>query len=558
MFQIEHLPHAPELFFGLSAGYDRRDLKRAYGKAIRQYSPEDYPREFQLIREAYERLERELRDNRDQARSDEADQAWIPGNHPVEKNDTASGRPSSVDTGATSSDHSRRPDFSPSLQHLALADPAGTYRRLTEQATRSPQEYYVAAVLSDVIGDGRSAEYFNQILAGLSRHPSDAGLLALAKEYLRHEVDDADVVPVLERVVSNLRTPLFFPLTETLWTRLINTAPFEQWSELLKRCESEVRQVDPTQRSAFYVRLMKVAVWKAPIDWSHGQLEQLESHSVTLDEFSQFELEYLGHLHDLLRKHPDRDRLPPVKQKLLEAYKLHCQSDDPQSMRALIEHLARLSRDAAGFQKAFPVGTDHDDNSWVIATQLMINQVSGQSLPNASNDTDEMLSAVGKLLRDLAPTNQAVLEGQDKANSRFRTLPLVVWMVLGCVLGTPIIILPIALVVDPVGAILTMAMIVFLFVGLFISYFRWLYPKHLQKRQEHYAWRWLMHGYQRHWRQRLFRYSQSNNLRIGDMFRFLIEATEGTKWQPLGETLQYFGSQDAGLIIFVSIRSVTS
>ena len=61
MKNLDLLPSDPESFFGLSSPYDRRDLKRAYGKAIRQYNPESHPAEFQLVRDAYERLEKQLR-----------------------------------------------------------------------------------------------------------------------------------------------------------------------------------------------------------------------------------------------------------------------------------------------------------------------------------------------------------------------------------------------------------------------------------------------------------------------------------------------------------------
>ena len=61
MNDIQCLPNQPEKFFGLDQGYDRRDLKRAYGKAIRLFKPETHAAEFQLIRAAYERLERQLR-----------------------------------------------------------------------------------------------------------------------------------------------------------------------------------------------------------------------------------------------------------------------------------------------------------------------------------------------------------------------------------------------------------------------------------------------------------------------------------------------------------------
>src|SRR5262249_22479295 len=49
-----------EAFFGLPAGYGRRELKLAYAALIKIYKPEQRPEEFQLIRAAYDTLEARL------------------------------------------------------------------------------------------------------------------------------------------------------------------------------------------------------------------------------------------------------------------------------------------------------------------------------------------------------------------------------------------------------------------------------------------------------------------------------------------------------------------
>ena len=49
-----HLPHDPERFFSLDPGYDRKTLKRAYNRLLRQYKPEKFPEEFQKLRAAFD------------------------------------------------------------------------------------------------------------------------------------------------------------------------------------------------------------------------------------------------------------------------------------------------------------------------------------------------------------------------------------------------------------------------------------------------------------------------------------------------------------------------
>src|SRR5207245_11084551 len=41
---------------GIAKGADERDVKRAYFKLVRRYSPESHPEEFKRLRQAYEVL----------------------------------------------------------------------------------------------------------------------------------------------------------------------------------------------------------------------------------------------------------------------------------------------------------------------------------------------------------------------------------------------------------------------------------------------------------------------------------------------------------------------
>jgi curved DNA-binding protein CbpA len=55
------LPHDPQAFFALPDEFDRKDLKRAYNRFLRQFKPEKHPAEFQRIRAAFEALDNRLR-----------------------------------------------------------------------------------------------------------------------------------------------------------------------------------------------------------------------------------------------------------------------------------------------------------------------------------------------------------------------------------------------------------------------------------------------------------------------------------------------------------------
>lgn len=55
------LARDPAGFFELEGGWDRRDLRRAYGRWIKRFKPDAHPDEFRKIRAGFERLEDELR-----------------------------------------------------------------------------------------------------------------------------------------------------------------------------------------------------------------------------------------------------------------------------------------------------------------------------------------------------------------------------------------------------------------------------------------------------------------------------------------------------------------
>lgn len=50
---------SPYEILGLNGDFEFKDIKKAYRKAIREYSPDKHPEEFALISDAYEYLSNE-------------------------------------------------------------------------------------------------------------------------------------------------------------------------------------------------------------------------------------------------------------------------------------------------------------------------------------------------------------------------------------------------------------------------------------------------------------------------------------------------------------------
>ena len=350
MFDLRMLPHNPVAFFELKTGYDRRDLKRSYGLAIRQYSPEVHASDFQLVRDAYERLEKQLRYGKHQQERSDAANAWSFAKTNAEgtKSANANAPPTHPSPAMPAAPLSPQPQARElSVRQLAVIDPVAALQKLQSQSCRTPQDYYLAAVLADATAGKPTLQYLVQLLEGLASHPTDPGLNALVSEYLRYELPDAKLQNTVQFVAQKLRTAAFYMVTEPLWLRLVNLLPFEQWRSLLTNCEQQIHQTDLAARTTFYLRLLEPAIWVASSAWTDGVLQELERGAASLGHAVQQDLEFVAELHQLLSVHATGKRDDHVRATLLQVFRRACQSDEVVAQREIIDLFSQLGRDAS-------------------------------------------------------------------------------------------------------------------------------------------------------------------------------------------------------------------
>jgi hypothetical protein len=548
MKNLDLLPSDPESFFGLSSPYDRRDLKRAYGKAIRQYNPESHPAEFQLVRDAYERLEKQLRYGKQQKQAENAAAAWAPVSSAQESDHAA----------APSGSKSRSTRREVTLEQLAVIDPPAALKKLQNKKSRTPPDYFLLAVLADAHAGKPTAQYLGQLIEGLRVYPADPGLIALATEFLRAEIPDEMIAKIVRFVAKHLRSPLFYMLTEPLWIRLVGVADFKNVSSLLIECEEQISQTDLETRTAFYLRFLRAAIWVAPKRWTQQILAGIESQAASLDESTQYDLEFLIEVRQILDL--GNQNKNPARLSLLKAIRLSCQSDEAAAVAQVTRLLSDLGRDSAAVQQAFPVNTSVDgsdtDGVWVSLVHRLVYQLESYSLESDEVSSDRIVAQTTHLLNDLQPTVAKVIAGADRAKSRYKTTPLLVWLVGGSILLTPFILVIDFSIFGAGGGLLSLFGIIAMIVGLLISYFRWLFPKHLQPRLERNQQRWLVRDYNKHWRARLFRFAQANQETIHIHAARIEGIGEQMGKSDLSNLVQFFIRQDAGLCIFSAINTV--
>lgn len=568
MFDISLLPHQPEAFFGFSDGesFERRDLKRAYGKAIRLFNPETRPEEFRKVRDAYERLEKALRYGQKREQSIRMAEAWQPPAEvsAPEPNPAAAHRPgasahestrtgSSSKTPSSKSTPTSRPKLT--LRQLAVIDPPAAQRQLQAKRVRTAQDYYLAAILADANSGKPTATYLTPLLDGLAVYPDDPGLITLVTEFLRTEVPDAAIPKVVRFIANKLRTPLFYPLTEPLWSRLVKTREFAEVSDLLTSCEQSLQQSSPDTRATFYLQLMKGLIWTAPPDWVDRHLGELETHAIDLNPLAQADLEWLVEIRSLLRE-TEQHAVDPIRQQLLTAFQLTSQSDDTVSVARALQILTDLAGEAAAIEASFPVPGRESDALWVTLTYRAVDQLQHYLDEPEPAVPQRLVVQMSHLLNDLEPSKNVLDEAATKGDIRFLWGPLLLFMLFNGIVGV-LLLLSVSLALwGDIGPISMTLGIGALLGGTLWSYFRWLFPKYLLRRAKKANHRAVMRAYAKHWRARLFRFARSSSEPWESQLGRLQGVASHFQRDDTGQTVLVLAREDAGLAIFANLQTL--
>ena len=471
------LPANPMGFFGLKEGFDRRDLKRAYGRLIKRFKPETHPAEFQRIREAYEVLESQNRYGVQQQQLSQMTAQW--NLQPV-----GSASPASAGVDAVGS------------VELAVRDPRATYQRLARQKTRSPQDYFVLATLADLVDRDSKQMYLRWLLTGAKEYPRDPGLLKLVTEYLSGFTNSKLAASTLLTLSKIVKGDDFFPVSERLWIRLFREVPFAEFAKVLQACESNLKHGSLRSRIVFYVRILRYAVWKAPRKWLDQRLAYIEQHGSDIPDGLDEELEFVLLLNEYVAQ--DRGGLEgsPVRvaiDRMLETYCTRPWSEAATSVSSLCDELARNGH---GVQEVFPTDESESSARLLSLCSIVASDVAQQTgLDFSSVGRERVEAQAARAAADLEETIQDVAGRITRMRWRVFGLPfLMIW------LG------PIVLAMG------------FSFAGMFaiawtflvlVGHFAALKPMYLESRADEKTQQICNRAYEDQWRPRLFRYVQA-------------------------------------------------
>lgn len=376
----DRLPNDPTGFFRLDAGFDRKDLKRSYGRLIRIYKPETHPAEFQRIREAYESLETELRYGAARELDREQCAAWE--------------NPRSVPTESQSPMQSPANDASVPLSTQAPdveVDPAAYYEHLRVLNGKSPQAYYELAILSDICDRDDPQRFVKWLLTGVKQYPADPGLLRLLREHLANDVDLESAYSILLTLSKIVPPSSFFPTSEPLWERVFREASFQTYSRLLNTCESNFRQRLSVHHLIFYIHSMKRMAWTADADWIQEKWHWIQSHGSEIPNGFDQDLEFIDLLLAYLQI--DREKIGDneVRQSIDEMLRAYCMDPELIAAGKTVEVHDAIARSSQRFMETFPASNSKEDYRLLLLAQMAASDVMDQLNISLSERSSESL-----------------------------------------------------------------------------------------------------------------------------------------------------------------------
>ena len=351
------LPGNPQGFFELVDGFDRKDLKRSYNRLLRRFKPERFPDEFQRIRAAFERLDNQLRygSRLSHAVAEKFDYKW--------KTDESAPEVEQVLSGASASPK-RKTQRPVPLRDRILQEPLEKiYKELSQKPEKLPYDYFVLAVMSDVVHRKDGLQFLRWILQGVSKHPGDRGLLPLLYEYLRGPVPERAIPQILEAVSKAVPNDYFYALTEKLWHELLETAPFGTFQVTLETCTANLNNLQIDGRLVFTIYLLKVAIWHADLEWTEQMTSFLEENFERIPGHLEFDVDLIDFLKKYCSRRAEHRGGHPLRRKIDQAIQDYFTKDQSLGDQSVVECQIAIAQDPAGLLDAFPFEMDdqHED-----------------------------------------------------------------------------------------------------------------------------------------------------------------------------------------------------
>jgi hypothetical protein len=524
------LPHNALAFFGLAEGFDRKDLKRAYGKLIRVYKPETHPQDFQRIREAYEQLESQHRYGVQRQLNQLQIDAWT---QTIARDTVAKQR-----AGSTTSN--QREVATATKPPPEAKSPEDRYRQLLDCKDKTPQDFFTLALLSDIVDTKDPQRFIKWLLTGLKHFPDDPGLGRLTREYLGSDVSLDDATSILGTLCKLVPANVFYQVTEPLWNRIFSNWSYEKYSKLLDACESKFVQGAIRAKLAFYIQAFRRLVWTANADWLRTKWAFVSQHGTEIPPGMDQELEMCSALFEYVLHDRKRIGVNSIRKTIDDM--LHSYCNDPWSIAAAKVARAQdeLARSSLEFTETF--AWDHhesDQRVLMLATMVAHETMTQSGIDYSKADETKLFRHATAAVNDMAKESEPIWQKNYWLQARIYWIPYI------C-----LVFLPLTLVWDRFSFHTTFWVIfIWVIVSSFAYYFA-LKPLWIDTLSKKRTRRLIVYGYETVWRPRLFRYVQSCNCQPSEAIEALQEMSYHAGQKDLIGMVLSFAGNDLGLRTF--------
>lgn len=426
-----HLPHAPRRFFQLHADATKEELKQAYSVLIRIFKPDKFPEEFKRIRAAYEQIDREMRYGMSEdslispptsleGHSEQRDAST--GHVPFdlsrnaespnlrEQNDSPETAPPFGEMPASSRLNANQlSQRAAAYQRVDTADPEAWYAELATKTLKSPYEYYVLAILSDVVASPTQS-FVAWIAEGAAKHPTNSDLSGLLKEILASPqlTPDAAREMLLSQAKSTSPSTYYF-LTESLWQRYVLIAPWETFEATLEACERALVGNQGIPPVAFSIAIMRRAMWRAPLEWLQNKKRWIEESRIALQNQLEFDHELNRKLLELREKYTDRLQQGQYGQRILESIHAFCEQGEWDAATQICACQMEIATHPSEFLKEFDFRPDETTEwghgwqwiSWLALSKLPTQEQPGENQWMVQTIFDTMRGIDGRFPRSI-------------------------------------------------------------------------------------------------------------------------------------------------------------
>lgn len=402
------LPHDPQGFFQLPSDFDRKALKRRYNEFLKQFKPEKFPEEFQKIRAAYEALDQRLRYGADIGMPSielpqyrwNVDVVDTPVSQPLEPvSDAGSSEPRSRPRSQEPPPPPTRPKSW--TERLRDESPASVLEALKQIGDKRPFHFFALALIEDSAPDAERLVFLKWLLRGWKRWPGDPAITELIANFLKHDVSEEDAPQVLRAVAKIVKGDEFYFLTESLWDRLLRVLPFAQFRRLLEECESQLMDHRVAARTAFYIHLLKPALWLADDDWIEAAFDQIIQENQQLLWRFEVDLELLQQLKDYLGERLETVGDHPLRREMDRVIRSYCIDDEQEFDRQFLTCSVRLGSESDTVFSAFPLEMDRDSHGALYRLWIWLDREVSErhGIPHDSADPTKLAKSVRSLLR---------------------------------------------------------------------------------------------------------------------------------------------------------------